>query len=61
MFQIIFIAGAACGGYVVHRVHSTLNKKPLKKLKNKMEEAKDNLKEKWTSFVEKRETDQDQK
>ncbi len=48
MFQIIFVAGAVTGGYVVHKAHVFRNKRPLTKLKNKMVEAKDVIADKAT-------------
>lgn len=61
MFQIVFVVGVLSGGYVVHRVHSTLNKKPLTKLKNKIVATKEDLKEKWEEYVEKRRAEKDAK
>lgn len=52
MFQFIFIAGAVTGGYVVHKVHSTINKKPLKRLKKKMGEVGETVKNKFDDLVE---------
>ena len=40
-FQAGMVIGALVGGYVVHKTHQTINKKPLNKLKNKIVETRD--------------------
>ncbi len=48
-FQAGVILGVVVGGYTVHQVHKTLNKKPLNKLKNKLAETKEVAAAKLTS------------